>query len=229
MLHFVAALTGNRERRGNVMSTTRQIHPTDNDIELYSMGRLSEEAASPLEEHLLLCEPCRNRVDDSDEFVATMRNALLANTAAASVEVKRPSFWSRLFAAPVPVWAGAMAVIALVAVLAPWRQGSVEPFAVQLETFRGAGTPAAAIAPAGRPLLLHVDAKGLPASVSYQMELADARGDSVWESEVQPRNETFTLDIDRSLSSGQYWMRIYRNASTGRGELLREFALRIDK
>jgi anti-sigma factor ChrR (cupin superfamily) len=37
-------------------------HPSDGLLERYSMGRLTEAETAPLEEHLLICEECRNRL-----------------------------------------------------------------------------------------------------------------------------------------------------------------------
>ncbi len=39
------------------------------------MNRLSEPEAAPVEEHLLVCEECRARLTESDEYVAAMRAA----------------------------------------------------------------------------------------------------------------------------------------------------------
>lgn len=56
-------------------------HPSEEDIEQYSLGRLIEPAVSLLETHLLVCERCRSRVSEEDAYVQAMRSALreLAN------------------------------------------------------------------------------------------------------------------------------------------------------
>jgi hypothetical protein len=36
-------------------------HPSEDLLERYSMGRLTEAEVAPLEEHLLICGECRNR------------------------------------------------------------------------------------------------------------------------------------------------------------------------
>jgi anti-sigma factor RsiW len=50
-------------------------HLEEGDLERYSMGAMPEEEAAPFEEHLLICETCRRRVDDCDEFVAALKSA----------------------------------------------------------------------------------------------------------------------------------------------------------
>ena len=51
-------------------------HPTDDDLELYALDRLAEAAAAPVEEHLLVCAPCRERLAGWDEYVSAMRTAM---------------------------------------------------------------------------------------------------------------------------------------------------------
>ena len=51
-------------------------HISEDTLELYSMGRLGEVEAARLEEHLLVCEACRERLELDDEFIATLRQAV---------------------------------------------------------------------------------------------------------------------------------------------------------
>ncbi len=51
-------------------------HPSDDLLERYSMGRLTEAEMAPLEEHLLICEECRKRRVVMDFDVAALREAL---------------------------------------------------------------------------------------------------------------------------------------------------------
>ena len=44
-------------------------------MESYSFGRLTEQESTPFEEHFLLCEACRDRIQACDEFVAAARAA----------------------------------------------------------------------------------------------------------------------------------------------------------
>src|SRR3989442_12557576 len=49
-------------------------HPEDLQLEQYSMGTLPEQAAGPLEEHLLVCELCQDRLLKMDTYVNAMRS-----------------------------------------------------------------------------------------------------------------------------------------------------------
>ena len=45
-------------------------HTTDDDLRLYALDHL---AAAPVEEHLLVCEECLDRVARSDAYVGARR------------------------------------------------------------------------------------------------------------------------------------------------------------
>ena len=50
-------------------------HPSEDDLEAYAMRTLPEQEIGPLEEHLLICSACRDRLQGTDEYVAAMRAA----------------------------------------------------------------------------------------------------------------------------------------------------------
>jgi predicted anti-sigma-YlaC factor YlaD len=50
-------------------------HATDDTLERYAMRTLPESACSTLEEHLLVCQSCRDRLQFTDEYVAAMKLA----------------------------------------------------------------------------------------------------------------------------------------------------------
>ena len=51
-------------------------HPTIDALEFYSLGRLTEPKLAQLEEHLLVCEECQDRVSSLDRYHATLKKAL---------------------------------------------------------------------------------------------------------------------------------------------------------
>jgi hypothetical protein len=51
-------------------------HPSDDLLERYSMGRLTEAEKASLKEHLLICRECRNREVLMDCDIAAIREAL---------------------------------------------------------------------------------------------------------------------------------------------------------
>jgi hypothetical protein len=74
--------------QGSVNTLTGRTRPTfhfenhiDEDVlELYALGRIQdEERLAPIEEHLLVCESCRARMGETDQYLAVMESALLAS------------------------------------------------------------------------------------------------------------------------------------------------------
>jgi anti-sigma factor ChrR (cupin superfamily) len=50
--------------------------PSAEEVELYALGRMSEEARNTLEAHLLACAHCRNEVANTDIYLRAMRSVL---------------------------------------------------------------------------------------------------------------------------------------------------------
>jgi hypothetical protein len=55
--------------------TSRRPHPSDDDIEAYSMGRLAGSGLQEFETHLFVCQGCRERVVQTDVFLKLLRKA----------------------------------------------------------------------------------------------------------------------------------------------------------
>jgi len=53
-------------------------HASENALEEYALGRLLEPELASLEEHLLLCDECRERLRAVDEFIQMLRVGLAA-------------------------------------------------------------------------------------------------------------------------------------------------------
>jgi anti-sigma factor RsiW len=52
-------------------------HTDEERLEGYSMGRLSESEAAPVEEHLLICDECRERAERLDTYRRALQAALI--------------------------------------------------------------------------------------------------------------------------------------------------------
>ena len=50
-------------------------HVSEDDLESYAVGTLSEPVAERLEEHLLACSKCLERLESIDGYVCAMRMA----------------------------------------------------------------------------------------------------------------------------------------------------------
>ena len=183
-------------------------HVEPEELERYSLGDTPAEEAAGVEEHLLICQHCRLKLDQTEEFLAAMQ------AAAAKLDRtgKRPRW--RL----IPLLGAAAGMAALVVLALRWQGNPQPPLAVDLIATR-AGLSAAAV-PAGRAIALHADLTGLPASASHRLEIVDRNGGRVWRGELAATRDAVNIPGQRA---GVYFVRVY----TQGGELLREYGLEI--
>jgi hypothetical protein len=197
-------------------------HPSDEQIERYSMGTLADEELAQFEQHYLICHTCQDRVAESDSYTAAMKAAATANRRAEAASRKSRALFSS--------HAVAIAAAALVVLVsgAAWKHHSPaaiqQPLAVRMETVRGTVGAYAAV-PAGRPLLLQLDTAGLPGEAGYRVEVVGADGTRVWQAAAQNRNGTASALMPKPPRAGSYFVRLYG----GSPDLLREYGLRVDR
>lgn len=190
-------------------------HMDADQIERYSLAVLPAEELEEVEEHLLLCDSCRRRVQEVDGYVATMA------AAAREVRHEERSVRSRFLRFLLP----AAAVLALLAGASVLTNRSGErvpagaPFAITLEATRGA--PEHAV-PVGRPLTLEFDLATLPAAATYRIEVVDQSGSKLWSGTATSAGAQATSHA-RALDRGYYFVRL----SLMSGELLREYGLTV--
>lgn len=194
-------------------------HLDDDALEQYSMGNLPESKVGYFEEHLLVCEPCRLRLDETDIYVASMRSAAAefqSQQRPVQVEPERGSWgWLRLIPA--------MAALAVLVAVIGWWPGSSDlagaPFAISLEATRGAAD--AVSVPADTRLLVRLDLAGLPVLPVYRLEMVNARGATIWQGTATAHEAKAESQIPQT-KAGAYFVRVY----SPEGELLREFGLK---
>ena len=188
-------------------------HPSESQIEQYSQGTLERPELELFEEHLLICEQCRESLAAADNMVAAFR------AASRRMETGEPAPASRWVLRPAWVAGFAVSMLAVIA-LAPWRALTpAAPISVVLRATRGLpGTEVKA----GRSLVLTPDLTDLPASPSYRLEIVDAAGRQAWTGSVGRQG---AVQVPKELPPGTWFVRVY---SPG-GDLLREFGLRVVK
>jgi len=185
-------------------------HMDTEELERYSIGRVSEEEAARVEEHLLVCESCRQSLDEIDAYVTAMSRA--------TTESLQPEFMPRW--SLVPLLAAVACLVVLLSFAVRWPGSQRPPPAVTLVATRSNGSDASF--PAGRPLSLRPDLTGLAPSPSYRVEMVDDIGRHIWSGKLTPPQDSVTVPPQ---SAGTYFVRIY----SASGELLREYGLQIKK
>ena len=59
-----------------IVTNSPTTHIQEELLERYSLGKLAEDESASLEEHLLICHSCQDRLAETDEFVRTIRAAV---------------------------------------------------------------------------------------------------------------------------------------------------------
>jgi hypothetical protein len=189
-------------------------HVDAEDLERYSMGTSPPEAAALLEEHLLTCDGCRDRLLAIDAYLRDMQTA--------SEQIRRDEKGARRREWRIPAWLPVMVTVAVGIVLVVATPRFIRPpgpvVAVSLTALRSGG--AGNSAPSGRELMLHPDLTGLAEDSSYRLEIVNETGHTVRQGTLTRAQNGIQV---RGLGAGLYFVRVYLPA----GELLREYGLRI--
>ncbi|MBI2689491.1 MAG: hypothetical protein HYX27_24555 [Acidobacteria bacterium] len=206
------------------MPFNQKAHPQDETLELYVLGRLQEPELGQLEEHMLVCEGCQERLDEATDYVSVVK-AAAEHVAAEAVGEKRDRRrwfhfdWSDR---PAPALAGALAVLLAVFVWQPWQAAvPAEWRTVELRTLRGSGA-AESRAVAGYALDLRLEASGIEQKTATA-QLVNASGDIVAELPVTFTAGKAEARYASALKAGQYWVRLKQA-----GETVREYSLAVE-
>jgi hypothetical protein len=189
------------------MAQETEPHMDEDQAERYALGDITGGELARWDEHLLICEACRVRVQAADEWV----HAVQAAASRLRREPKRANLFTQWL---LPAFAAAAALaVVLLWVRVPGNDGP--PVAVALAANRGPGGEAHA--PAHEPLALRLDLTGLDAPASYSLEIVDAFGRRVWGGALRGESAP-------PLNSGVYFVRLH----SPDGRLRREYALRVE-
>jgi len=186
-------------------------HRTDEHLELYALGRLSQPLVAEVEEHLLVCGPCQERVDDLEAYAFAMREAITR-------EPVPPARWYQQswLKMPVLLWAGGMASIVFAIGIYVQFSPHVSPLAsLQLTALRGAMP---SVVPSRETDITLLDA---PSGITLRAEVVDATGGTLWIGALESR--THTIAITRRLTPGSYFVRLYSDG----GKLLHEYGFQV--
>ena len=194
-----------------VVGAERVIHLDEAQLEAFSMGKLPESELAACEEHLLICESCRQRVEENDIYVRSMRDA--AARLRAREEKPRKAWLPRV----VPLLAAAVLILGIGIALRVNQKGGLTPVAVALDATRGGGLVAQV--PAERPMLLKPNLNGLPAFPEYHLRILDRTGKRIWQGNFKAGNAVAVPQ----QPLGIYIVELYSIPGT----LLREYAMEI--
>lgn len=208
---------------------------TDEEIEEFLFNRLSGVTREAVEEHLLVCQTCLDRVEKEEEYVNASKAAArviesedLERAYSGLQRQGKADEWKARLAR----WFGAgrtrslsfaVASIAVigVATLFQVRVGQRDRIQeVALELHRG--PLVSARASSGVELRLNIQAEDLPPG-QYRMELVDASGELLQWSHGTNESGKLLWQLNKSYPAGNYWVRL-RQPDSG-GKLVREYGL----
>ena len=202
-----------------------QEHPDDYIWEEYSFGRLNEAQESAAEEHLLLCEPCRLKVAQTDDWRKLFKHWEPWLTQ--RVPKKRVLMFPAQARAGSVTLAAAVVAAGVAAVIwfSPGKHEAIgTPVAVSLRSLRGGTTDEANRAPARRPLALSISAPGVICEATCRVEIVTVNGSRVWSGPSTPSDGALSAYISTSLQPGAYWVRLYGPNSA----LVAEYGLKLE-
>jgi hypothetical protein len=210
------------------------VHPTEELLEEYRFARVCEPALEILEAHLLVCVPCQNKLEEVDTCIDLIKIAarVLEQDRAWEREQElsnaKPSSWMRILpgrrAFLGTTLAAGLACIMLLGGRTFSQTKPAIPRAVRLVAMRGGEIDGLAPAHSGGPLELIVDSNTLPPKAGYRLEMVNQSGHEIWSGVPAVAGTTLSAHITESPRPGVYWIRLY----SSRGELLREFGMRVE-
>jgi hypothetical protein len=200
------------------MDTYGNSHISEEMLERFALKQLTDEQSAPIEDHLLVCHHCQDHLEQVDNYVQTMKLALLAPAAVSPIRRFLPQRQMVL------AWAGAIAIIVMV-VAVPMRRSEKGQSEVTLTAHRGGDTLPIAHARAGTGLLLQVDVTEVVKADGYWLELVDADGQQVWRASAYPNHNRLAVLVPNKLSTGKYWVRLFDRSQPP--AVIREYGLEL--
>lgn len=193
-------------------------HRTDEQLELYALDRLPESDKALLEEHLLVCVSCREKLDGIGDFAQGMRAAGAQSVSPPAAPTLRPG-WRAWLQRPVVSMSLAFALLILVIGIFSIGRTELPPVAsLQLTAVRGP-MPVTAAAQSYHLLLTDAPQDGGP----FRIEVVNAARASVWSGVAAAGPTGAEIDFSRRLSRGDYFVRV----NSADGKMLREYGFRV--
>ena len=192
-------------------------HESDERLELYALNRLSDSDVVQIEEHLLACDSCRDRLEHNAGFAVAMSDALASNRAA---EPSGRPVWFK-WLRPRFALAGGLAVVLAAFILSRGRAPVNTVASLQLTATRGSETNT--VRPAKElDLTFGYAAPGAQAPV---VEVVESGGAVVWKGSPATEAGLVRARIGKVLEPGDYFARFYDSP----GHLVHEYAFSVKK
>jgi hypothetical protein len=207
------------------LSESASAHESEDQLELYALDRLNDTETIRVEEHLMVCEPCRERLEEITAFALAIRDVLkdhpeLVSEPANGWRERLREKWLGL-ADWKPQFALAAGAAVLVAGLAVGIHSMGGDASLRAVASLQLGVVRATIpdVPASRELDITLSDIPVSAKLS-RFEIVDKAGSSVWTGVPDARGH---LRVGRHLAQGAYFARLYDTS----GKKLTEYGFTV--
>jgi hypothetical protein len=198
-------------------------HGTDDQLEEYVLGRLPRPDLPALEEHLIICASCRDRLDSMEAFAVGMKEALGTSEAVLKPASPWPGWFAGLRQQPLrqPAFFIALGSIALIAAVSFFSNAGTRfaPVATLKLTASRGGMPLTG--PARELDLTLSDAPREEGAL--RVEVVNATGQAMWSGMAGASAAGIQVKAGRQFGPGDYFVRLY----SASGKMLREYGFRI--
>jgi hypothetical protein len=201
----------------------QKFHGTDAQLEQYVLGRMASAEVELLEEHLMVCAACQEKLDGVADFTIGMREALETSPLPVVITSRKANWfawdWVKLIRRPAFSMAvGFAAMVLVVGIFSNGRTKFAPRASLQLTAMRG-------------EMPLTVPARQFDLTLSdgpheggpFRIEVVNETGVSMWRGLAQSSPAGVHVNVEQKLSSGDYFVRIY----SADGKVLREYGFRV--
>lgn len=200
------------------MKASFSSHISEELLEKYAFRRLTEQESAPVEEHLLICPTCQDRLNEVDDYIQVMKLA-------ASQPPLKGRF-SNLGGWPFPARLGIASLIVIIgALVIPWRGRNMPAREVTLVASRGSSSTPVAEARAGPGLILRMDVSEIAKFDNYTVSLVNSEGRELWRTLAPANQHQLLVRSPAKLAAGRYWVRLFDTSQPP--VLLREYGLEL--
>lgn len=200
------------------------IHGTDEQLDLYALGQLAasdQPGLEALEDHLMICSTCRDRLDAVEAFASGIKGAYRHNSAIALSKQTGLFAWMQW-----PRVSIALALLALAAIISIFSRGQTQFIAaanLQLNATRGE-MPQTAPARELDLTLLSAPTE----EQTFRAVIVNGTGRTVWSGQARQGSAgvgSLQVKAQQRFDSGDYFLRLF-GAS---GDVVREYGFRVRK
>jgi hypothetical protein len=202
-------------------------HGTDDQLELYARGKLPGPDVVVLEEHLLACASCVERLEETEQWMLAAREILSEAPKPETVAGWRSwplLAWNSAAWFRQPVFGMAMATLALAVGAVVFLNGRARlpPVAtLELAAIRG---EMPTVVPTREIDLILTDA---PIEGVGRIQVVDANGTPEWDGTAAVEAHRVEVKIQRNLKVGTHFVRLYGQDGDNKDAMLHEYGFRV--